>query len=163
MIKLLIELLLIGTTCIIFTPKHKLVLIRFFGLGTSCITFLFSLFLWFFFDNSTYKLQFVSEISWLPQSNINLTVGIDGFSLFFVLLSTLLIPICLLSCWSSIIISVKEFFIIFLLLEIVLILVFSVSDLLLFYIFFESILVPTGWILVAAVLVPRGLHLNSPV
>jgi proton-translocating NADH-quinone oxidoreductase chain M len=88
-------------------------------------------------------LQFVQEFVWLSSSNIHFTFGLDGISIFFLLLSTFLIPICLLSSWFSIIIHVKEYFIAFLLIEILLILVFSISDLFLFYIFFESLLIPT--------------------
>jgi NADH-quinone oxidoreductase subunit M len=71
------------------------------------------LFLWVLFDDSTPKLQFVDEIVWLSQSNINFTLGIDGISLFFLLLTTLLIPICLLASWFSVNIYVKEYFIAF--------------------------------------------------
>jgi NADH:ubiquinone oxidoreductase subunit 4 (subunit M) len=142
MIKLLLGLLLLGSLCILFIPRHQVFLIRFVGNATSFFTFFISLFLWILFDDSTPKLQFVDEIVWLSQSNINFTLGVDGISLFFILLTTLLIPVCLLASWSSVTIYVKEYFIAFLLMEVLLVLVFSVSDLLLFYIFFESVLIP---------------------
>jgi len=142
MIKFLVGILLAGSFFILFIPKHQYFLIRFVGNSVSFFTFFVSLFLWVLFDDSTPKLQFVEEIVWLSQSNINFTLGIDGISIFFLLLTTLLIPICLLASWSSVTIYVKEYLIAFLLMEVLLILVFSVSDLLLFYIFFESVLIP---------------------
>jgi len=142
MIQLLINIISIGLLCICFIPKHQLFLIRSVGITTSFCAFFISLFLWIFFDESVSKLQFVEEFVWLSSFNIHLIFGIDGISIFFLLLSTFLIPICLLSSWFSIVIHVKEYFIAFLLIEILLILVFSVSDIFLFYIFFESLLVP---------------------
>ena len=93
MIKLLLGILLLGSLFILFIPRHQIFLIRFVGNATSFFTFFVSLFLWILFDDSTPKLQFVDEIVWLSQSNINFTLGVDGISLFFILLTTLLIPI----------------------------------------------------------------------
>jgi len=75
-------------------------------------------------------------------SSFNFVFGIDGISLFFVLLTTFLIPVCILVGWSSITHYVKEYCIAFLVLESLMIAVFSILDLLLFYIFFESVLIP---------------------
>jgi len=74
--------------------------------------------------------------------NLNFVLGVDGISLFFILLTTLLIPLCLLISWKSVNINLKEFFLSFILLESFLIGVFCILDLLLFYIFFESVLIP---------------------
>jgi NADH-quinone oxidoreductase subunit M len=73
--------------------------------------------------------------------NLNLTIGVDGISLFFLLLTTLLIPICLLVSWN-LKTNLKSYLISFLILDFFLIGVFCILDLLLFYIFFESILIP---------------------
>jgi len=124
MIKLLIGTLLTGSFFISFISEHRLFLIRVAGTSTSFFTFFLSLFLWVLFDDSTPKMQFVNEFVWLSQSNINFTVGVDGISLFFLLLSTLLIPLCLLASWSSVTVYVKEYFIAFLLMEAFLVLVF---------------------------------------
>ena len=75
-------------------------------------------------------------MAWIPSSNLNLSLGIDGISIFFVLLTTLLIPICLLASWDSVKKSYKEYNC-FLFMEALLILVFCVRDLLLFYIFLK--------------------------
>lgn len=88
--------------------------------------------------NSASYLQYGQE----GDSTLNFILGIDGISLFFIILTTFLIPVCLLVGWSSIEIAIKEYAIAFLVMESCLIAVFSVLDLLLFYIFFESVLIP---------------------
>lgn len=138
----LILIPLIGSLVICFIPREKNTLIKSIGLYTSLITFILSLYLWIVFDNSTMDFQFISNIYWLPYYNLNLSLGIDGISLFFIILTTFLIPICLLIGWDSIKLYIKEYIIAFLITESLLIGVFSVLDLLLFYIFFESILIP---------------------
>jgi NADH-quinone oxidoreductase subunit M len=142
MISLLLSILLSGLFIIFLIADHQLFLLRFVGTLTSFLAFFFSLFFWVFFNESTSKLQFVQEFGWFSSLNIHLLFGIDGISLFFLLLSTFLIPICLLFSWFNVRVHVKEFFIAFFLIEILLILVFSVSDLFIFYTFFESLLVP---------------------
>ena len=94
------------------------------------------------FDNSTAKFQFVEVYEWIDNSNIIFYLGIDGISLFFVLLTTLLIPICLLASWEAIKNNQKEYFIAFLAMEALVIAVFCVLDIILFYVFFESVLIP---------------------
>ena len=86
--------------------------------------------------------QFVSKSSWIPFLNLNFSLGIDGISLFFILLTTLLIFLCILISWTSVNANIKEFLIAFLVMEFFLVGVFSTLDLLLFYIFFESVLIP---------------------
>jgi proton-translocating NADH-quinone oxidoreductase chain M len=105
-------------------------------------SFVLSTFLWVLFDRSTAKFQFVEEFLWIPSSNINFFIGVDGISLFFVLLTTLLVPLCLLASWNSVKIYVKEYMIAFLVMESLLVIVFCILDLLLFYVFFESVLIP---------------------
>jgi proton-translocating NADH-quinone oxidoreductase chain M len=106
------------------------------------MTFLYSLGFWIQFENSTAKFQFVETIRWLPHSNINLVLGVDGISLFLVVLTTFLIPICILAGWSSIKRSEKEYIIALLIGESFMIAVFCMLDILLFYVFFESVLIP---------------------
>jgi proton-translocating NADH-quinone oxidoreductase chain M len=98
--------------------------------------------LWAAFDNSTAKFQFVECYEWIGLSNINFYLGIDGISLFFVILTTLLIPICILASWEAIKTNIKEYMIAFLLLESFVIAVFCLLDLILFYVFFEAVLIP---------------------
>ena len=101
-----------------------------------------STFLWIYFDQRTANFQFVERFEWLKSMNINLILGIDGISLFFILLTTLLVPLCLLGSWVGIKTNVKEYFIAFLAIEAILIAVFSILDLILFYVFFERVLIP---------------------
>jgi proton-translocating NADH-quinone oxidoreductase chain M len=98
--------------------------------------------LWAAFDNSTAKFQFVESYEWIGSTNINFYLGIDGISLFFVILTTLLIPICILASWEAIKTNIKEYMIAFLLLESFVIAVFCLLDLILFYVFFEAVLIP---------------------
>jgi len=133
---------LLGSIILLVTPSINKNLLKAIALNTSCLTFLLSLILWIFFDKSIGTFQFVNKFLWVPILNINFTMGIDGISLFFILLTTLLIPLCLLVSWNSIQNNLKEYLIAFLIMEFFLIGVFSILDVLLFYIFFESVLIP---------------------
>jgi NADH:ubiquinone oxidoreductase subunit 4 (subunit M) len=108
------------------------------ALTTSLINLFISLFLWYQFDSSTSQYQFVSEFNQLNFCHLNF--GIDGISLYFVLLTTFVTPIALLSNYTTITKSLKFFLISFLVLETLQICAFVSLDLLLFYIFFESVL-----------------------
>jgi proton-translocating NADH-quinone oxidoreductase chain M len=138
----LIILPLIGIIVIIFIPENKIKLIKIISLIFSLITFLISLVFWVKFDIDVSDYQFVEHFLSIPYFNIRVFIGVDGISLFFVLLSTFLIPICLLASWDSIKIYIKEYNIAFLFIGSLLICVFTVLDVLFFYIFFEAILIP---------------------
>lgn len=127
---------------LVFVSNKHLNTIKVTGLFTSFLMFFASLFLWIFFDKVYSRFQFIYDFAWIPSSNLNLSLGIDGISIFFVILTTLLIPLCLLASWDSVKVFHKEYVIAFLVMEALLILVFCVRDLLLFYIFFESVLIP---------------------
>ena len=133
---------LIGAGVLLLIPSSNKMLLRLVALNFSCLTFILSIFLWVFFNKAVGSFQFVNKFLWIPILNINFTMGIDGISLFFILLTTLLIPLCLLASWDSIKVDVKNFLIAFLVMEFFLIGVFCILDLLLFYIFFESVLIP---------------------
>jgi proton-translocating NADH-quinone oxidoreductase chain M len=142
----LILLPLVGSLVISFMPASSERAIKVGGLVISSLTFILSLFAWIFFDPSTTKFQFVYDAPWLGTSNIHLILGIDGISLFFVILTTFLIPICLLAGWKSIE-KQKEYVIAFLVLEALTLSVFCLLDLFLFYVFFESVLIPMFFII----------------
>ena len=114
--------------------------IKIIGLTTSLFNLFISLIIFILFDFSSNQFQFVQEQYEIGHFNIFL--GVDGLSMYFVLLTTIIIPISLLSNWTSISENIKSFVIIILLLETLLLAVFLVLDILLFYIFFESILPP---------------------
>lgn len=118
------------------------ILMRGIGLFISLVTFFLSLLLWLGFDASTSKFQFVEVLRWVPSANFEIILGVDGISLFFVVLTTFLVPLCLLFSWDVPAIKVKEYFVAFLFLEGFVLLVFTSLDLLVFYIFFESVLIP---------------------
>lgn len=137
---ILILLPLLGSLILLF--YKNLIEIKKIALTTSLITFILSLYLWLNFDYSSNNFQYMDEINWINFYNLKVLLGIDGLSLFFILLTTFLTPICLITGWKSITIYIREYMIAFLIMESLLIAVFSILDLLLFYIFFESILIP---------------------
>jgi NADH-quinone oxidoreductase subunit M len=115
---------------------------RSIALVTSSVTFLISLILWARFDPTKAGFQFEEKLDWVPALGIGYHMGIDGISLFFVLLSTLLTPICILSSWEAVQTRVKEYMIAFLVLETFMVGMFCALDLALFYVFFEGVLIP---------------------
>nr|YP_009675913.1 NADH dehydrogenase subunit 4 [Ptilidium ciliare]QDE12715.1 NADH dehydrogenase subunit 4 [Ptilidium ciliare]QIA60098.1 NADH dehydrogenase subunit 4 [Ptilidium ciliare var. pulcherrimum] len=138
----LILLPLLGSLIILVIPNSRVRLIRGITIWTSLITFLYSLFFWIRFENDTAKFQFVETIRWLPYPNINFYIGIDGISLFFVILTTFLTPICILVGFYSVKSYKKEYMIAFFICESFSIAVFCSLDLLIFYVFLESVLIP---------------------
>ncbi len=112
------------------------------ALLTSLFTFALSLYMYAAFDTSSADLQFVEREPWLPGFKIFYHMGVDGLSVFFILLSTFLTPICIMASWESITHRVKEYMISFLLLETMMVGMFSSLDLILFYVFFEGVLIP---------------------
>ncbi len=115
---------------------------RYVALWTSSAVFLLSLLIWFNFDTTTADFQFVENVAWMPEFNIAYRMGVDGISMLFVLLATLLTPICVIASWQSITERVKEYMISFLILETIMIGMFAALDLIVFYIFFEAVLIP---------------------
>lgn len=122
------------------TAPSKILSYKVTAFVTSLVNLVISLVIFILFDFSSNQFQFVQE-----HYNINLFdvyLGVDGISIYFVLLTTIIMPIAILSNWNSITENVKSYLIIMLLLETLLLAVFLVLDILLFYIFFESILPP---------------------
>ncbi len=111
------------------------------ALFTTVFTFIVSLILWFTFDKTTADFQFVEKAAWLGD-NINYHMGVDGISILFVMLTTFIMPIVILTGWISVKSRVKEYLIAFLILETLMIGVFCALDLVLFYLFFEGGLIP---------------------
>lgn len=107
---------------------------------TTILNLIVSLIIYMLFDFSNNQFQFIQEN--LDLSFYDIYLGVDGLSIYFVLLTTIIMPIALVSNWNSIVNNIKSYLIIILLLETLLLAVFLVLDVLLFYIFFESILPP---------------------
>ena len=133
---------LIGILAIVVNKDNGLSVqnIKSIGLISSILNLFISLVIFILFDFSTNQFQFVQEYHEI--SYFDFYLGIDGLSIYFILLTTIIIPISLLSNWKSILKDVEAYVIIILLLETLLLAVFLVLDILLFYIFFESILPP---------------------
>lgn len=112
------------------------------ALFTSIFTLAFALFMYSRFDGSSAAFQFVENSGWLKPLGINYHVGVDGISMFFVLLSAVLTPVCILSAWDSVKTRVREFMVAFLILESFMIGTFIALDAVLFYVFFEGVLIP---------------------
>ena len=112
------------------------------ALWTSLVTFLLSLMILGQFDGSVADFQLVEKAPWLETFGINYHMGVDGISLWFVLLSTLLTVVVVVGSWFSVTKRVKEYMIAFLVMDTLMVGVFCALDLVLFYIFFEGILIP---------------------
>ena len=115
---------------------------RWVALWTSLIVLILSIGAWMAFDPSTAAFQFVERAAWMPGLNITYHMGVDGISLPFILLSALLTPVCIVASWTSITDRVKEYMVAFLVMETMMIGMFSALDLILFYVFFEATLIP---------------------
>ena len=115
---------------------------RWTALWTSLIVLIVSLVIWIKFDRTEAGFQFVENVAWLPEYKVGYKMGIDGISVLFVLLSTVLTPICILASWESIQTKVREFMIAFLILETMMVGMFCALDFVVFYMFFEAVLIP---------------------
>jgi len=111
------------------------------ALWTTAVTFVLSLFIWASFDNSDPGFQLVEQVPWL-SGKIGYKMGVDGISMLFVILTTFLMPICILASRLTVTKYFKEYMVAFLVLETLMIGVFCALDLVLFYVFFEGGLIP---------------------
>ena len=111
------------------------------SLFSSLATFLLSLFIWYSLDSTSSDFQFLEEKNWI-NNFIKFKLGVDGISILFIVLTTLITPICIISCINSVKVRVKEFLIAILILETFMIGVFCSLDLVVFYLFFEAGLIP---------------------
>ena len=136
---------LVGAALIFFTRGDEALVAksaRMIALITSLVVFLLSLYIWFNFDRTNPGFQFEEKSDWMPTLNIGYRMGVDGISMTFVLLSTLLTPVCILASWEAITVRVKEYMIAFLVLETFMVGTFCALDFLAFYVFFEGVLIP---------------------
>jgi len=117
---------------------------RWAALWISLLTFAWSLVIWFGFDRSpdASGFQFEEKAAWMPQFGVSYHMGVDGISMMFVLLSTLLTPLCILASWEAIQVRVKEYMVAFLVLETLMVGTFCALDFVAFYMFFEGVLIP---------------------
>lgn len=138
---------LLGALLLFLVPRQHERFIRLFTLALTTLIFILSIPLFTHFENSSGDFQFVEKRDWLPAIGSSFHVGVDGISILMVMLTTLLTPLVIWSSSTSITRRVKEYMIVFLLLETSMIGVFSALDLLLFYVFWEGMLIPMYFII----------------
>tara|TARA_X000000950_G_scaffold58820_1_gene71292 strand:- start:384 stop:1865 length:1482 start_codon:yes stop_codon:yes gene_type:complete len=139
----LILLPFIGALFLFFTQSSNdnKITVKYVALFTSLVTFFLSLYLWFLFDQTTSEFQFVEDRVWIKDL-INYKVGVDGISILFIILTTFITPLCIISVNNSIKSRLNEFLIAILIMETFMIGVFCSLDLVVFYLFFEAGLIP---------------------
>ncbi len=116
--------------------------VRYVALLTTVLTFIVSLGIWYNFDNTQSTFQMVEKTAWIKEGGISYSMGVDGISMLFVILTTFLMPFCILASWESVKTRIREYMIAFLILETLMIGVFVSLDIVLFYVFFEAGLIP---------------------
>ena len=141
-LSLLIFFPILGAVVLLFMNKENARAIRWVALVFAFVEFIFSLPLFFAFNSKTAAMQFVEDFWWVQSYGISYKLGIDGISLLLVLLTTFLTILCILCSWTAITFRVKEFMISFLFLETGMIGALVSLDLILFYVFWEVMLIP---------------------
>ena len=141
-LSLLIFFPLVGAFVLLFIKKENVGALRTIAFISSIVEFIFSLPLFFAFDTTTAAMQFVESTWWVQTYGISYKLGIDGISLLLVLLTTFLTVLCILCSWSAITFRVKEYMISFLFLETGMLGALVALDLILFYVFWEVMLIP---------------------
>ena len=136
---------LIGALIVLLIPAKKSELIKRAAFIITLLIALFSILLAVRFDKAITGFQFIQSNSWISAFNVNFAVGVDGISLVLILLSTILVPVVILSTWHESDTgrwNTKVFYVLILVLETLMIGVFAATDLFLFYVFFEAMLIP---------------------
>ena len=134
----------VGAIILLFIPGRDArseSAVRWISLAVTLLTFALSLWLWAAFDKSNPGFQFVENFDWIGSS-IGYRMGVDGISVMFIPLTALLMPIVVISSWTSVKVRVREYFLVFLVLETLMLGVFATLDLAMFYVFFEGTLIP---------------------
>ncbi len=133
---------LLGALLLLFVSKHNENLIRWIANVTAFIGFLVSVPLWFWYDTQNPDFQFVEKLSWIPSVGAQYFLGIDGFATLLILLTTMMGFIAILSSWTAITERVKEYYVFLLVLQTGMLGAFMSLDFLLFFLFWEVMLVP---------------------
>ena len=141
---------LLGSVLLAIIPTEQVLRIKQAALGVSILVAASAIIMWLNFDSANVDFQFVQVAQWIPSFGINYAVGVDGISLVLIMLSVLLVPIVILAGWNESEggrWSVKTFYILILVLETMMIGVFAATDLFLFYVFFEAMLIPVYFLI----------------
>ena len=139
-LSVLIFLPLAGALVLLFTKNESLC--RYLALAVTSIVGLLSLQLVIAFDRTTDKFQFAEHHNWIESFNINYTIGVDGISILLILLTTIIMPFCVLASWSYIKTRIQSFMVCLLVMETAMIGVFVALDFVLFYVLWEAMLIP---------------------
>ena len=137
----LILLPVLGAIFVFFSKSNSNLSIKYLALFVSFANFILSLYLWYLFDTTTSEFQFLEERSWI-KGFINYKVGVDGISILFIILTTFITPLCVVSVNDTIKNRLKDFLVAILIMESLMIGVFCSLDLVVFYLFFEGGLIP---------------------
>lgn len=141
---------LIGSLLIAFVPKERNNLVKQLALGTSLLISALAVLMFIQFDKSNSGFQFVESRPWVAAFNINYAVGVDGMATVLILMSAILVPVVFLAGWQESEngrFSVKTFYILMLVLETMMVAVFSATDVVFFYIVFEAMLIPVYFLI----------------
>ena len=141
---------LLGSAALFFLPREKELLAKQVALGITTLVAIAGIALALSFNRQESGLQFVEKYSWIPAFGINYGLGVDGMALLLILLALILTPIVILACWHEAEggrWSVKTFFALLLILETMMIGVFAATDIFLFYLFFEAMLIPVYFLI----------------
>ena len=141
---------LIGSAAVFLLPREKEVVAKQLALGISSLVAIAGLVMATSFDPGVSGFQFVEKYSWIPAFGINYGLGVDGMALLLILLALILTPVVILACWNEAEggrWSVKTFFALLLILETMMIGVFAATDIFLFYLFFEAMLIPVYFLI----------------
>ena len=141
---------ILGTLLIAVIPTDQILRIKQAALATTLLVAITGILTWINFDSSNTAFQFVQSVSWIPSFGINYAVGVDGLSLVLILMSVLLAPIVVLAGWNESEggrWSAKVFYILILVLETMMIGVFAATDVFLFYVIFEAMLIPVYFLI----------------
>ncbi|MDA9594788.1 NADH-quinone oxidoreductase subunit M [Candidatus Pelagibacter sp.] len=142
-ISALILLPAIGSIFLLFSKNNNEnnSTIKYVALFTTVVNFLLSIYLWYLFDSNTSEFQFIEDRNWIAGL-VNYKVGVDGISILFIILTTFITPICIISVNNTIKVKLRDFLIAILIMESFMIGVFCSLDLVVFYLFFEAGLIP---------------------
>lgn len=141
---------LVGSAAVFLLPKGSDLLAKQVALAVSIVVAIAGLGMALSFDRSVYGFQFVEKYQWIPAFGINYALGVDGISLLLILLALVLTPIVIAACWNEAEggrWSVKNFFGLILILETMIVGVFAATDIFLFYVFFEAMLIPVYFLI----------------
>ena len=141
---------ILGSLLVAVIPSDQVLRIKQAALGTTVLVAISGILTWLKFDSENTSFQFVQSVEWIPSFGINYAVGVDGLSLVLILMSVLLAPIVVLAGWNESEggrWSAKVFYILILVLETMMIGVFAATDLFLFYVIFEAMLIPVYFLI----------------